>query len=210
MERVLLKSFAIIFFVLLSTEVYAINLGSIVKNDFAQTTNYESVKFKMLFWNVESESYTLKLTVKEAPEDWTVIIDPDEFVLNNSVGEEYIKLPYMNENTRAKVVNLFVKPDLNSKAGNYSVFVEAETKTSDETSGIEIVPQRLMKFVIDLRGIETSDEVDSNIPPEGNNQNESENSELISTGEDIENNSYFYFIVLFLVIIASIILYKKY
>jgi hypothetical protein len=210
MERVLLKVSAVfLFFIMLSSEAYAINLGSIVKNEYTQITNYESAKFKMLFWNAESESYTLKLSVKESPEYWIAIIDPDEFVLNNSVGEEYIKLPYMDENIRAKVVNLFVKPVMNSKSGNYSVIVEAGIMTSNETSGIEVIPQRLMKFVIDLSGTENSDDVEDIVSSEENNTTKIENTDLTPTGENIENNSYLYFIILFLILLVSIIFYKK-
>ena len=104
---------------------------------------------------------------------------------------------------------MFVKPDNNSKSGNYSIIVEAGAMSSNETSGMEILPQRLIKFVVDLRGAETSEEVESNISSEGNNTNESENSELIPTREDIENSSYIYFVIVFLILLISIIFYKK-
>jgi hypothetical protein len=211
MERVLLKTLAVAFlFILLSSRVYAINFGSIVNEDYAEITNEGSVKFKMLFWNVESESYTLKLSVKESPEDWITIIDPDEFVLNKSVGEEYIKLPYMNENIKAKVVNLFVKANPKSETGNYSVVVEAGIKAPDEKDGINIVPQRLLKFEIVLNGQEKTDVVEDEIVVGS--------SEIVSEINDIETTSpienqidkiYLYLIVMFIAILASVIIYKK-
>ncbi|MFH1473650.1 MAG: hypothetical protein ABIE55_02030 [Candidatus Aenigmatarchaeota archaeon] len=211
MERILLKiSIIILFFILLSSEVYAISLGSIVKEDYVEISNDESVKFKMLFWNIDSESYTLKLSVKDAPENWIAIIDPDEFVLNNSIGEEYISLPYMNDNIKAKVVNLFVKPDSDSEAGIYSVVIEAGTKTSDETSGIEIVPQRLFNFQINLSGSKDSIGIENkDIKDSTEFVSEEGSLKTISSAENELDKDYFYLAVVILVILASIIIYRK-
>jgi hypothetical protein len=167
----------------------------------------------MLFWNSESESYSVKLLVKDSPKDWTVIIDPDEFMLNKSIGEEYINLPYNNENVKAKVVNIFVKPDNSSKPGKYSVTVKAETNLNQsEANQLSIIPERLFTFEIDLKGFTTSnDSMESivNIPAnEIETKNDSLESYYLKTDDKVDKN-YFYLAILSLVIIVSIIIYKK-
>lgn len=217
--KILLKTiFIILFLILLSSETYAINLGSIAKNNFAEISNRESIKFKMLFWNIENESYTVKMSIKEAPKNWTVIIDPDEFVLNKSIGEEYIKLPYANENIKAKVVNLFVKPDENSKPDKYFIFIKAETEIKqNEENIITIVPERIFKFEIDLRGFKLADSnnvienKEKTVDFSGNVFNhKNENLKTSnSKNENQINKEYIYYILVFMIILISIIIYKK-
>jgi len=220
MVKVLLKILIIIlFFILLSSEVYAINLGSVAKNKFAEISSDESVKFKMLFWNVENESYTMKLSVKEAPKDWVIIIDPNEFILNKSIGEEYISLPYIRESIKAKVVNLFVKPDSNSKPGKYFVMIETEVKIfKNETTDITIVPRSIFKFEIDLKDFDTAnsnnviENKENRIDFFGNGfEYKSENLKISnSKNENQIDKRYFYFIILFMIVLISITIYKKY
>jgi len=216
MVKVLLKILVIILFlILLSSRVYAINLGSIAKNKFAEISGDESVKFKMLFWNAEDESYTMKLTIKEAPKDWIIIIDPNEFVLNKTIGEEYINLPYTNENIKAKIVNLFVKPDSNSKPGKYFVIIKTEIKLSkNEKNGITIIPGSVFKFEINLKGFVISNDTETKentIELSGNGLNSKSEDLKInnSKNENQIDKKYFYFIVVFLVILTSITIYKK-
>ncbi len=216
MVKVLLKTLVItLFFILLSSEIYAISFGSIAKNEFAEISNGKSTKFEMLFWNIENESYIVKLSIKEAPKDWIVIIDPNEFVLNKSIGEEYIKLPYMKENIKAKVVNLFVKPDSNSEPGKYFVIIKAETKIfQNKENGITVVPERIFKFEIDLKGFVTSNDIENkeNIIGFSGNGFHS-NDEILKISNSKNKNQMgkknFYLVIIFLVIVISIIIYKK-
>jgi uncharacterized membrane protein len=204
----------ILFLILISSNTYAINLGSVEKNSFAEIFNGESAKFTILFWNSESESYGVKLLVKDSPKDWVVIINPDEFMLNKSIGEEYINLPYNNENVKAKVVNIFVKPDSSSKPGKYSVTIKAETDLNqNESNEISVIPERLFTFEINLKGFTTTnDRVESRekIPT---NKIEAGNDSLESyylKADDKTDKKYFYLAIVSLVIIVSIIIYKKY
>jgi len=211
MAKILLKiSVIILFLILLASKAYAINLGSVAKNNFAETSSGESTKFTMLFWNAESKSYDVRLSVKEYPKDWIVIVDPAEFVLDKSVGEEYVSLPYSNENVKAKVVNIYVKPDKDSKPGDYSVVVKAETiLKQNEINGVTIVPERLFKFEVSLKGPASS--VDNYKAPAGNNieyniVSKEKSDEKIS---DTYDKKYFYFIALAMIVLFSIIIYKK-
>jgi len=214
MVKVLLKISAIfIFLILLSSGAYAINLGSVTRNSFAEISNGESTKFTMLFWNSESEPYDVRLLVKDSPKDWIVIIDPDEFMLNKSIGEEYINLPYSNENVKAKAVNIFVKPDNFSKPGKYSVTVKTETNLNqNESNQLSIIPERLFTFEIDLKGLTTSDNIVESKVKIPTNEIETKNDSLESyylKVDDKTDKKYFYLAIVSLVVIVSIIIYKK-
>jgi uncharacterized membrane protein len=211
MVKVPLKTFiTVVFLILLSSSAYAINLGSLVKDKSGEVTKEESTKFKMLFWNAESEAYDVRLSAKESPKDWTVIIDPAEFVLDKSIGEEYVSLPNVDENVKAKVVNVFVRPDKDSKPGNYSVVVKAETiLKQSEINGVTVVPERLFKFEVDIKGpvssvddykASTENKIDYNIV------SKEKSDENIS---DTSDKKYFYFFALAMIVLFSIILYKK-
>jgi len=203
----------ILFLILISSDAYAINLGSVEKNSFAEISDGESAKFTMLFWNSESEPYGVRLLVKDFPKDWTVIIDPDEFMLNKSVGEEYINLPYSNENVKAKVVNIFVKPDNFSKPGKYSVTVKTETNLNQsEANELSVIPEKLFTFEIDLKGLTTSDNIVESKVKIPTNKIETKNDSLESyylKVDDKTDKKYFYLAIVSLVIIVSIIIYKK-
>lgn len=204
----------ILFLILISSNACAINLGSVEKNNFAEISDDESAKFTMLFWNSESEPYGVKLLVKDFPENWIVIIDPDEFILNKSVGEEYINLPYSNENVKAKVVNIFVKPDSSSKPGKYLVTVKTETNLNqNEANQLSIIPERLFTFEINLKGFTTSNDIVENKVKIPTNEIETKNDSLESyylKADDKTDKKYFYLAIASLVIIISIIIYKKY
>lgn len=212
-ETPLKISIVFIFLILLSSGAYAINLGSVAKNSFSEISNDESAKFTMLFWNSESESYGVKLLVEDSPKDWTVIIDPDEFMLNKSTGEEYINLPYSNENVKAKVVNIFVRPDSLSKPGNYSVIIKAEVDMNQsEANELSVIPERLFTFEIELKGFTTSNDSVENIAKIPTNEIETKNDSLESYYLKVDNKvdkNYFYLAILSLVVIVSIIIYKK-
>jgi hypothetical protein len=203
----------ILFLILLSSEVYAINLGSIVKNKFTEISKDESAKFKMLFWNVESKSYIVKLTVKEAPKDWIVLFDPSKFVLDKTIGEEYINLPYTDENIKAKIVNVFVKPVSKARSGKYFVVVKAETKLSqNEKNGITFVPQRLFEFEVDIKGFNTTESAESINIEFSENKVDTDNENLKVINLENENNisrTYFYLAIIFLVLVMATIIYKK-
>ncbi len=219
MVKVLLKTLVIVLFfmLLLSSRVCAINLGSVAKNNFATVSIDKSTKFEMLFWNIEEEPYTIKLSINNAPKDWTVIIDPDEFILNKTIGEEYINLPYLDEDIKAKIINLFVKPSSDSKPGKYFISIKSEVRISQsEKNAITIVPGSILNFEVELEGFDIT-ESNIIIESEENKIDFSENG-FETNGKDLKisnfneeniDKSYFYLIIVFLVIVISIIIYKK-
>jgi uncharacterized membrane protein len=184
------------------------NLGSMVKNGSASITNTESVKFKMLFWNVEEDSYNVNISVKDYPEKWIVFIDPVSFILNRNVGEESISLTYYG-NVRAKVVNLFVKPDSNSKPGTYLISLKAETDVDHADRNIIINPDRIYNFEINIIGNEVLNEAVSNNKTDFSESEETlyDTMKIQETGID---KNYFYLLIFVVIALISIVVYKKY
>jgi uncharacterized membrane protein len=138
-----------ILFLLILPEAEAISFGSLLKKDFAQIKANELAKFEILFWNVEEKPYQVQLKVEKAPEDWLVMIQPKEFTLSSSTGEEYISLPYSEKPAKAFPVNVFVKPE-NSKAGKYQVLIKARAGLPGE--GISFFQERDFKLNIEIEG----------------------------------------------------------
>jgi hypothetical protein len=206
MEKALPKVGSIfLFFILMSSSAFAINLGTVVKNKIVEISGEESEKASILFWNVDEESYNVKLSVKQSPKDWIIIIDPDYFVLNKFIGEEHISLSHTNEVIKAKVVNVFVKTDKNTISGIYPIVIRAETEV-DSNGGINVVPERLIEFDVDLKtngkNIEKYDDVlNYNVPDIIQNE---KIKEVFS--EENKNNLVF---VLLLSFIFLIIIYKR-
>ncbi|MEM5872563.1 MAG: hypothetical protein QXD55_01750, partial [Candidatus Aenigmatarchaeota archaeon] len=135
----------LLFLIITSAKVYALSMGSVLKNDYVKTSIDKSVKFTALFWNSENESYIVELSVKEAPKDWIILIEPNNFVLNSSFGKEYISLS--NGYVRATPVDVIVKPNL-AKHRKYNIKIAA--KTILPQSGISFSQERLLKLVVEI------------------------------------------------------------
>lgn len=186
---------------LLSSSAYALSMGSIAKNDFAEITSGESAKFEALFWNPENESYKVVLSAS-FPDRWTVILDPKDFILNNSVGEEYISVSHGN--VRAKRVNVFVKPDEKSVSGNYTITVWVDA-ISSENSSLTVIPRRSFNLIVELKGLESEEHIDEIEMPY---VSEDVNQETVVEHEN-GDEKIFYIAVIGLIILISIIVYKK-
>lgn len=189
----------ILFLMLFSTGTYAISMGTLVKSDLKQIAINESAKFTLLFWNVENESYRVKLGVKEAPENWIVIIDPNNFELNNSVGKEYIKLPYKDSSVKATPVDVIVKPPTSVKTGRYDVVITAVTESSYDEIGLS--QERSFKLSVEI-GNPTYSKESSQIT----NQNISPFIENLK--KEIDNPDYFYVLIIIIILLISYLIYK--
>lgn len=134
--------------------VQAINLGSILKTNYAEVRKGETAMFKALFWNTDDSSLPIELTMKQAPEGWVVIIRPNDFTLNQSKPENppYEKgVEYMNlQNTiiRTTPVDLFVKVSKSAKQGEHEVIINVNAGKT--TGGISILTERNLKFTVNV------------------------------------------------------------
>jgi hypothetical protein len=185
-------------------------MGTVVKKDTLSITSRESSKFTVLFWNIENTSYKVDLEVKEAPKDWLIIIQPKEFILNSSTGEEYISLPYINKNVKTLPVNIFVKPN-DTQIGEYTVIINAKAGLPGET--ISFFQERDFKLTVKIIGKQSQLKNSG-----GQNQQKNENKTLNTTGRpysvtgrsvtQIIFNYLFYFIIAVCILVISFLIYK--
>jgi uncharacterized membrane protein len=187
-----------ILFLLILPEAEAISFGSLLKKDFAQIKANESAKFEILFWNVEEKPYQVQLEVEEAPEDWLVMIQPKEFTLSSSTGEEYISLPYLEKPTKAFLVNVFVKPE-NSKAGKYQVLIRARAGLPEQS--ISFFQEREFKLIVEIEG-EKIQKIE--------NKTSIEQKPLPSIGKIAEQmpSTFSYIFAIISILVLSAIIYK--
>lgn len=136
-------------FLLILKEASAISLGSLVKKDFATIKANESAIFEILFWNVEEKPYQVKIEVEDAPKDWLILVQPNEFLLSSSSGEEYINLPYLEKPIKATVVKVLVKPE-NAGAGEYEISLRA--RAGSPSPGITFFQESLLRLKIRIEG----------------------------------------------------------
>lgn len=203
LKVVKLLSIIFLLLVIFSTRAYAVNMGTVVKNDFAKIEVGESAKFTVLFWNVENESYKVELSIEEAPENWVVIVEPNNFVLNESTGKEYIKLPYKNDYSKATPVDIIVKPPASVKPGKYNISVIA--KSILPQNGISLSQERIFKFLVEIENplyFENSNE--QKIVSTANHQNQYQKQEsLVNT-----SSNHFYIISILIILLISFLIYK--
>ncbi|OGI11553.1 hypothetical protein A3K64_03545 [Candidatus Micrarchaeota archaeon RBG_16_36_9] len=181
-------------------------MGTVVKNDFAKIEVGESANFKVLFWNIENESYKVELYKKEAPENWVIIVEPNNFNLNASEGKEYIKLPYENDYVKATLVDIIVKP-YSVNPGKYNVVLVA--RSFFPQNGISFSQERLFKFVVEIENplfFENSKKQNQDINQNKENQDISEIN--LIRGQENFNSNYFYTISIILILLLSFLIYK--
>ncbi|MEM7822315.1 MAG: hypothetical protein QXI23_02395, partial [Candidatus Aenigmatarchaeota archaeon] len=126
----------------------------LVKKDFTSIEANDTTKFTILFWNTEETPYQVKLKVVEIPKGWFISLQPKEFMLSSSVGEEYVSLPYTSKPVKAFPVDVFVKPE-NAKPGSYQIVIKA--KAGLPSRGITFFQEREFKLTVNIRGEKIQD-----------------------------------------------------
>jgi hypothetical protein len=193
----ILIAVSFLFFILPS--VNAINFGSVAKNDHMSISYNQSARFRLLFWNIENTSYKVGLEVTDMPKDWTVIIQPKEFLLNSTIGDEYVYLPYMEGYVKATSVDVFAKPDINEN-GRYYITIIARAGMPNAT-GISTVQERQFKLTVDVtEGTNIGDQAES----QNTQSNESPTHNTVSG----HNNYIPYIIIIIGIFLISFIIYK--
>jgi hypothetical protein len=190
-------SLAILAILLLVQPVQAISLGTLVKKDSVSINPGESAKFTVLFWNVENLEERVEVKVEKTPKDWLVIVEPEEFFLNSSVGEEAIALP--SGSVRALPVNILVRPS-SFQSGNYTVVLVARAGLPRE--GISFFQERRFKLNLEILGekLEQVENLKSNTTVQ------------LPTGEaaKLQQNFYplLYFLLVLCILVLSVLIYK--
>jgi hypothetical protein len=190
---------AVLFLFFILPPANAINFGSVAKNDYMEISYNQSANFKLLFWNTENISYKVTLEVKDIPKDWNVIIQPKEFLLNSTTGDQYIKLPYMESDVRALSVNVFAKPNSNENGRYYITIITIAGMPN--VTGVSTSLERKFNLTVDVTG--------------GINAvNQTENKNMLANESNTantipEHNSYIpYIIIIIGIFLISFIIYK--
>ena len=131
----------------------AISLGTIPKNDYAETRQGETAEFTILFWNTGDSSYKVVLKPDQLPEGWSIITKPEDFILypTKPVSPpydegEYVSLP--SGVIKAFPVKLLVKTSELSEPSEYIVSVVATA--GNVGKDISVLQERVFKLKVNL------------------------------------------------------------
>jgi hypothetical protein len=139
----------IIFLLLILPCVFALNLGSLVKNDYAELEENQTASFEIIIWS-KDENYTIFLQEKNYPNDWLISINPkvvsskDKEAVYVNVGESYV---------RAHKINVVINP-MNPKPGDYMITLSASAYQPEEK--INVIQEREFSFKVKILGNATN------------------------------------------------------
>ena len=155
MEKKKLFVSILLVFVILPTIVQATTLSSVQKKRFVEVRQGDTAEFTVLFWNLEDDHLFLSFKPREYPENWVVMVRPDEVLLEKShigppyEGEEYIGIPGVGD-VEVFPVKVFVKVPIAAELGEYEVSV---TVTAGKGGpGISVLQERTFRFTADVKG----------------------------------------------------------
>jgi hypothetical protein len=216
--------------------VQATNLGTVQKQSVRTIRKGETAEFTILFWNLDEPVLPVKLKLRQAPEKWTVIINPEVFTLNQSKpenppyqeGVEYIGASN-NLIIRTTPIKIYVKVPTSAKEGAYEILITANAGTTNDA--ISVLQERTFKFVVNVKKSSTFFDTFANIGSaalefsgdvadkitDSLSQSEVENkiSKItegvkLLTGKLAENISFniFYVIISVCILVVSLIIYK--
>jgi len=126
-----------------------LQLGSLPKSTHAIAEPGGHAEFRLLFWTTE-DTFPFKLFVKNAPENFTVTISPDTFVLNNTPdGEtEAVIVPGRPAPIIARIVNVSVGIPPETSEGKYTLIVNGIAGSQEDQ--IAVLQERTFTFTIDV------------------------------------------------------------
>ena len=126
--------------------VLALNLGSLVRNDYVELGENQTARFEIILWS-KDENYTIFLHEKSHPEGWLISIEPsiissqDKPTAYVNVGDRYVK---------AYKVNVFVNP-LNARPGEYDITLSASLYQPGEK--INVIQEREFNLRVRIAGV---------------------------------------------------------
>jgi len=157
-----MKKIIIILFLLTISTAQAASLGSIQKNDRAEIKPEETAIFTVLFYN-DNPPILVTLTEKNVPDEWIVIIQPESFILNQSLPEnppydedvEYLNTP--KGLIKTYPVRIYIKSPESVEPGEYEIFVSAIG--GNPSGGLSVFQERVFKFTVNVTEKETGNKI---------------------------------------------------
>lgn len=131
--------------ILIPASSEAIHFGSVVKNNDVVAEGGETVKFSILVWTMDEE-HDVEFYVKDAPENWNIIIVPDSFTLSEDPEQPIEMMSINNEYIKAKLVFVYVGIPEGEK-GKHNVVLNA--LVGSEENQIKVQQERQFVLKID-------------------------------------------------------------
>ncbi|MEM7819639.1 MAG: hypothetical protein QXD48_02310 [Candidatus Aenigmatarchaeota archaeon] len=181
--------------ILFFSYAHAIGIGSSIRNNYIKIIENETVTVKAIFWNRENNTYEIEIYAKDVPENFSIFIEPNKFLLNRTTGSEYIILPSPNEVISATPVLIKIFP-IGAIWGQYNITIIAKIVLPENK--ITFLQEQEFRLIID------TDKQNYNEKNEHVN-----NISIIETDkENDEQKDNNYIIAIFIILLISVIIYK--
>jgi len=140
---------SIITTLLLPGTIEGIQLGSLAKSTHIEVAPGERATFTILLWTME-DPFPITFSLKNAPEEFTVIIFPKEFELNKTpVGKtETLLIPQREHPVQAQIIDIYIDVPHSTEEGTYDVVVNA--LAGNEGEQIAVLQERSFHFTIEV------------------------------------------------------------
>jgi hypothetical protein len=220
MNKKILFAMSLIAMVALATSVHALSFGTSIKDSEITLARGGTGTFRILFFTRDSDTVRFSLLLEEPPE--VFIIDyPETIELNSGSGNDYILID--NEYVSTKTLEIRVSVPVDADPGEHTVLLKASSSQEGQSPiGVNTEKTFLLKVNV-LEGPSKSavPETSENNTEDGIIENAlTENKEVESMGESNEvsspasgmvltDNSYFWAILVFLIVLAAYLVYRK-
>jgi hypothetical protein len=129
-------------------------MAAFSENNYAKVNRGETAQFFIYFWNPEEESSPVRVKATEVPEGLSVIITPNDFMLNSSLVTEFPAEKgrnYISTNQGLMMtmpVKVLVKVPKSMKLGGYNLVITATS--GNPSKMVSSVLEKKFKFTVDV------------------------------------------------------------
>jgi hypothetical protein len=142
-----IKAAAIFFsFLLPFGTALAMNFGSAARQETATVHAFEPAIFNIIFWNSGNEAEMISLSSPNLPKGWTIQFEKNNFLINNTLGNELIQMPGGALRATSDVIQI----NSNGSAGTYHVLITA--KSSINGSDMSLGQERIFNLTVIVTG----------------------------------------------------------
>jgi len=158
-----------------------LSLGSTQLRRTAEVLDGNSARFKLLLFNAHDEQNLHITTGYEAPEGWSVSIDPSAFALPyREIGDriyeegyEFLSTGLGDVKARPVIIDVGVPPG--ETTGSYDVKITVNARRG--SSGVAMTQSRSYGFTVDVLGVPPQEESQGEDPQEESEEKESGESQ---------------------------------